>query len=49
MKVGKDKYGKIAKNFDFDDDIFDFLNGISQKVNGGIENYEEPEQEEMEE
>ena len=29
---GKDKYGKIAKKFGFDDDIFDFLDGISKKV-----------------
>lgn len=30
---GKDKYGKIAKKFGMDDDIFDFLDGITKKVN----------------
>ena len=37
MKQGKDRYKKIAKNFSFDDDLFDFLDGISKKVKGGIE------------
>jgi hypothetical protein len=32
MSAGKDKYNKIAKNFGFDNDIFDFLDGISKKV-----------------
>ena len=49
MKQGKDRYKKIAKNFSFDDDIFDFLDGISKKVKGGIEeNQYEQEMEEEE-
>lgn len=41
MGQGKDKYNKIAKNFDFDDDIFDFLDGISKKVQQGYK-YDQP-------
>ncbi len=40
MKEGKDKYSKIAKKFELDDDIFDFLAGISKKVKEGY-NYEQ--------
>jgi hypothetical protein len=29
---GKDKYSKMAKKYELDDDIFDFLDGISKKV-----------------
>jgi hypothetical protein len=32
VRAGKDKYGKMAKKYGFDDDIFDFLQGITQKV-----------------
>lgn len=28
------KYGKMAKRLGFDDDLFDFLDGISKKVKG---------------
>lgn len=35
ISKGKDKYSKIAKKFEFDDDLFDFLDGISNKVQGG--------------
>jgi hypothetical protein len=34
MGKGKDKYKKIAKNYAMDDDLFDFLDGISKKVQG---------------
>jgi hypothetical protein len=32
VKEGKEKYNKIAKNYGFDDDLFDFLDGITKKV-----------------
>jgi hypothetical protein len=35
----KEKYGKIAKNFGMDDDVFDFLDGITKKVS-----YSKPDQ-----
>ena len=47
MKQGKDKYKKIAKNFQLDDDLFNFLDGISKKVQGRPEEYEQDEQMEL--
>ena len=34
MGKAKGKYKKIAKNYAMDDDLFDFLDGISKKVQG---------------
>ena len=32
LEKGSKKYNKMAKNLGFDDDLFDFLDGISSKV-----------------
>jgi hypothetical protein len=40
FKGDNKKYGKLAKNMGFDDDLFSFLDNISKRVHKNKEDYE---------